>query len=153
MAVKLKGSGRYEDLSWAPDFASGSGRRTKARRYRAFIPGRIADLEPVLASSTAALCERAGSATAKLNLGDMELVSLEGMGQQLLRSEALASSQIEGLSVSHRKLAEAELAGRDGHHRAQEIVGAIRGMERAMAIGADAGPFTLDDIAAIHEAL
>lgn len=153
MAVELKGSGRYEELSWAPDFASGSGRRTRARRYKAFIPGRIADLETVLASSTAALCERAGSATAKLNTGDSKLVSLEGMGRQLLRSEALASSQIEGLSVSHRKLAEAELEGRDGHHRAQEIVGAIRGMERAMEIGARAGSFTLDDIAAIHEAL
>lgn len=154
MAVELKGSGRYEELSWAPDFASGSGRRTRARRYRAFIPGRIADLEPVLASSTAALCERAGSATARLNTGDGELVSLEGMGRQLLRSEALASSQIEGLRVSHRKLAEAELDGRrDGHHRAQEIVGAIRGMERAMEIGASADSLTLDDIAAIHEAL
>ncbi|HWC49113.1 MAG TPA: Fic family protein [Solirubrobacterales bacterium] len=153
MKVDLKGSGRYEELSWGPDFASGSGRRTKARRYRAFIPGQIADLEPVLASSTAALCERAGSATASLNTGDTELISLEGVGRQLLRSEALASSQIEGLSVSHRKLAEAELEGRDGHHRAQEIVGAIRGMERAMEIGARDGLLSLDDIAAIHEGL
>lgn len=153
MAVELEASGRYEELSWAPDFASGSERRTKARRYKAFIPGRIADLEPVLASSTAALCERAGSATARLNTGDSELISLEGMGRQLLRSEALASSQIEGLSVSHRKLAEAELAGRDGHHRAQEILGAIRGMERAMEIGARADSFDVDDIAAIHKAL
>jgi len=153
MKVELKGSGRYEELSWAPDFASGSGRRTRARRYKAFIPGRIADLEPVFASSTAALCERAGSATARLNTGESELVSLEGLGRQLLRSEALASSQIEGLSVSHHKLAEAELEGRDGQHRAQEIMGAIRGMELAMEIGARAGSLSLDDVTAIHTAL
>jgi Fic family protein len=151
--VELKGTGRYEELSWAPDFASGSGRRNKARRYKAFIPGTIAELEPSLAGSTAALCERAGAAVTKLNVGDSELVSLEGMGRQLLRSEALASSQIEGLSISHRKLAEAELKGRDGQHRAQEIMGAIRGMELAMEIGVQGGSLSLQDIAAVHQAL
>jgi Fic family protein len=151
--TELKGSGRYEELTWGPDFASGSGRRAKAQRYKAFIPGEIAELEPRLDGSTAALCERAGAAVAKLNVGDSELVSLEGLGRQLLRSEALASSQIEGLSISHRKLAEAELEGRDGQHQAQEIVGAIRGMELAMEIGARAGSLRLDDIAAIHAAL
>jgi Fic family protein len=153
LTVELKETGRYEELSWAPDFSSGSGRRANARRYEAFIPGKVAGLEPSFAGSTAALCERAGAAVAKLNVEDSELVSLEGMGRQLLRSEALASSQIEGLSISHRKLAEAELEGRDGHHQAQEIVGAIRGMELAMEIGARAGSLTLDDIAAIHTAL
>jgi Fic family protein len=153
LPIELKGTGRYEEQSWAPDFASGSGRRTKAQRYKAFIPGKIAELEPSFAGSTAALCERAGAAVTKLNVGDSGLVSLEGMGRQLLRSEALASSQIEGLSISHRKLAEAELQGRDGQHRAQEIMGAIRGMELAMEIGADGGPPTLHDIAAIHQAL
>lgn len=148
-----KGSGRYEELTWEPDFASGSGRRGGARRYKAFVPAEIAELEPRLAGSTATLCERAGAAVARLNAGDVELVSLESLGRQLLRSEALASSQIEGLSTSHRKLAEAELEGRDGRHQAEEIVGAIRGMELAMEIGARAGSLTLDDIAAIHAAL
>jgi Fic family protein len=150
---ELKGPGRYEELTWGPDFASGSGRRAKAQRYKAFIPGEISESEPRLDGSTAALCERAGAAVARLNQGDSELVSLEGLGRQLLRSEALASSQIEGLGISHRKLAEAELEGRDGQHQAQEIVGAIRGMDLAMEIGARAGSLTLDDIAAIHAAL
>lgn len=150
---ELKGSGHYEELSWPPDFASGSGRRAKARRYKAFIPGKIAELEPSFAGSTAVLCERAGAAVTKLNVGDSELVSLEGMGRQLLRSEALASSQIEGLSISHRKLAEAELEGRDGQHRAQEIMGAIRGLELAMEIGAQGDSLSLQDIAAVHKAL
>jgi fido (protein-threonine AMPylation protein) len=153
LTVELKGTGRYEELSWAPDFASGSGRRAKARRYKAFIPGKIAELELSFAGSTAALSERAGAAVTNLNTGGTELVSLEGMGRQLLRSEALASSQIEGLSVSHRRLAEAELEGRDGQHRAQDVMGAIRGMELAMEIGAGPERLTLDEIAAIHRAL
>lgn len=151
--AELKGSGRYEEMTWGPDFASGSGRRAKARRYKAFIPREIAELEQRLDGSTASLCERAGGAVAKLNLGDSGLISLEGLGRQLLRSEALASSQIEGLGISHRKLAEAELEGRGGQHQAEEIVGAIRGMELAMEIGARPGSLTLDDIASIHTAL
>jgi Fic family protein len=152
LAVERKGSGHYEELTWAPDFASGSGRRLQAQRYKAFIPGEIAELEPSLAGSTATLCERAGTAVERLNASDSELVSLEGMGRQLLRSEALASSQIEGLSISHRKLAEAELEDRRSH-QAAEIMGAIRGMELAMELGAGAATLAPPHIAEIHEAL
>jgi len=151
MKAERKGSGRYEELSWPPDFQSGGRRR--AQRYRAFVPAEIAAREPSLASSTAALCERAGNAVRDLSDDRGRLVALEGMGRQLLRSEALASSQIEGLGISHRRLAEAELEGRDGQHRAAEIMGAIRGMERAMAIGAGSRELTLEDIAEIHRAL
>lgn len=153
MAKERKGSGHYEELTWAPDFDAGSRRQRKAQRYRAFVPGKIADLEPALGSATAALCERAGNAVREPSANERELISLEGMGRQLLRSEALASSQIEGLSVSHRKLAEAELEGRQGPHQAEEIVGAIRGMERAMEIGATSRALDVDDIADIHRAL
>jgi Fic family protein len=151
MSSLHKGSGHYEELSWPPDFQSGG--RRQAQRYRAFVPAEIADREPGLGSSTAALCERAGNAVRALNADHSGLVSLEGMGRQLLRSEALASSQIEGLSISHRRLAEAELNGPRSQHRAEEIMGAIRGMERAMSIGAESRAFNLDDIAALHKAL
>ena len=76
-------------------------------------------------------------------------MALEGLGRQLLRSEALASSQIEGLSISHRKLAEAEFADL-ANYKAREIVGTMRAMERALAIGSDDGPFTVESIEAIH---
>lgn len=141
------------ELTWAPDFSHGSRRGRKARRYKAFVPGRIAGFEPVLGSATAALAERAGNAVRALNADRTGLVSLEGLGRQMLRSEALASSQIEGLSVPHRKLAEAELEGRQGHHRAREIMGTIRALERAVEIGADSGAIDLDAIAEIHRAL
>lgn len=145
--------GRYEELSWTSGF-KGSGRsHSKAQRYEAFIPDEVADEDPVLKSATAALCERAAIAVRDLNSNISGLVSLEGMGRQLLRSEALASSQIEGLSVSHRKLAEAELEGRQGHHRALEIQGAIKAMERAAEIGARSGDLTTDAIAEIHREL
>ena len=61
-------------------------------------------------------------------------MALEGLGRQLLRSEALASSQIEGLTISHRKLAEAEFADL-ADYKAREIVGTMKAMDRALAIG------------------
>lgn len=145
--------GRYEDLSWTSDFQRSGRRHGQAQRYKAFIPAEVADEEPVLRSTTAALCERASSAVRDLNADLSGLLSLEGMGRQLLRSEALASSQIEGLSISHRKLAEAELEGRQDHHRAGEIMGTVKALERSMAIGAEAGDLTPDAITEIHREL
>lgn len=149
----MAGGGTYVELSWAPDFARGGGRRRQAARYRAFLPSPIGDDEPILESATAALAERAGAAVRELNVESSGLIPLEGLGRQLLRSEALASSQIEGLSVSHRKLAEADLAGRAGPHKAAEILGAIRAMESAMEIGDRADPLDIRTIARLHAEL
>src|SRR3954451_13370150 len=148
MPTDLKGS-RYVELTWAPDFDRGR----PGQRYEAFVPGEIAGADPVLETATAALCERAGNAVRELNADISGLLSLEGMGRQLLRSEALASSQIEGLSVSHRKLAEADLEGRPGPHRALEIMGTIDALDRAMAIGAGSDELTIETIVELHRAL
>ena len=131
------GRGQYVELTWAPSAGARKAERTP-RRYRAWIPDAIADFEPTLRSSTAALCERAGVEVRQLNSEPGALMALEGLGRQLLRSESLASSQIEGLGISHRKLAETE------------IVGTIRAMERALEIGAAPGRMTAESIQAIH---
>lgn len=146
-------AGRYEELDWSPDFARARGVRVPAGRYRAFIPGEIADRDFVLSSGSAELVQRATSAVQSLNEGQGRLLSLEGLASQLLRSEALASSQIEGLSISHRKLAEAELEGREGHYKAKEIVANVRAMRRAMEIGARSPALSVDDIRSIHAEL
>jgi hypothetical protein len=110
------GRGRYEVASWGPSFES-AGRAGRAGRYRAFIPHPIADYEPSLSASTSALSERAGLAVRELNASADDLLPLEGLGRQLLRLEALASSAIEGLEISHRKLARAEALGEGGTSR------------------------------------
>lgn len=145
--------GRYVERTWAGDFSRAGRKQSRARRYKAFVPTAVADEEPMLRSATGALCERAATAVRDLNLDMSGLVSLEGMGRQLLRSEALASSQIEGLSVSHRKLAEAELEGRPGTYKALEILGTMKALERATEIGAERGDLTEDVITQIHEEL
>ena len=145
--------GRYEERTWAPDFARAGGRRKGAARYRAFVPDPIGDFDPELSSSTFALAERAAGEVRELNSREPALVPLEGLARQLLRSEALASSRIEGLSLSHRKLAQAALGGDQGDYRAQEVLANTRAMEEAVRIGADAKRITRKDIAEIHAAL
>jgi Fic family protein len=140
----------YVEMSLAPDFARTGGRKRGARSYRAFVPEPIAELEPALRSGTAARAEDAGAEVRALNTDSAGLLALEGLGRQLLRSEALASSQIEGLGISHRKLAEADLQA-GGNYRAREIVAAIKALERAMAIGAaGTSPLDIETIRAIH---
>jgi fido (protein-threonine AMPylation protein) len=157
MAVELelsKGAGtaergRYVELAWAPSGSAPRKSERSPRRYRAWIPDGIADYEPPMPARTAADCERAGAEVRQLNVDPAALLALEGLGRPLLRSEALASSQIEGLSISHRKLAEAEFADL-ANYKAREIVGTIRAMDRALEIGAAPGPLTTASIEAIH---
>jgi Fic family protein len=148
--LELSGDhGHYEELTWTAD---PNGARKAPRtplRYRAWIPAPVGDYEPTLEATTAALCERSGAEIRQLNHEPGALIPLEGLGRQLLRSEALASSQIEGLGISHRKLVEAEFADLAGY-KAREIAGTVRAMERALEIGVGKGPLTVGTIEAIH---
>jgi Fic family protein len=146
------GRGRYVGASWAPAFAH-AGRSGAAGRYRAFIPDPLAEFEPELSASTSALCERAGTAVRELNASPAGLLPLEGLGRQLLRSEALASSAIEGLQLSHRRLARAEVEGKAGDFLAQEVLGNTCAMEEAVRVGRRPSDLTVDDIRAIHRTL
>ena len=146
------GRGRYVSALWEPAFAQ-PGRKGAAGRYRAFVPDPVGDLEPELSASTSALSERAGAAVRELNASAAGLLPLEGLGRQLLRSEALASSAIEGLQLSHRRLARAEVEGRAGDFLAQEVLGNARAMEEAVRMGREIRDLSVDDVCAIHRAL
>lgn len=144
--------GRFLDRTWAPDFERAAGRRSAAGRYQAFVPDELADEDPRLSSATSALAERAAQAVQRLNQTTSNLTSLEGLARQLLRSEALASSQIEGLSISHRKLAQASIEGQ-GAHRAREVLANTKAMETAIAVGTTGRLIVPGDIRSIHRAL
>jgi len=141
--------GQFVELTWTPAQAGARKSERSPRRYRAWVPETIADFEPVLKAATAALCERASAEVRQLNSEPGALLALEGLGRQLLRSESLASSQIEGLSISHRKLATAEFSDL-ANYKAREIVGTMRAMERALEIGSAPGLLSTEAIEAIH---
>jgi Fic family protein len=143
------GRGVYESHTWVPRFGAPRG-GGKPAKYRAFVPDPVGDYLPKLSAATSALSERAGAAVRELNTPSEELHSLEGLARQLLRSEALASSAIEELLISHRKLARSEAGAGGSDRRAREVLGNVRAMERALEIGSGMGDLTVDDILSIH---
>ncbi|MGH2845092.1 MAG: Fic family protein [Thermoleophilaceae bacterium] len=146
--------GRYEERIWEPQPGGMGGRRNRqAFRYQAFVPRRIAGWDVTLRADAVAAVAEASAAVAHLNDSPPKLASSEALARQLLRAESLASSRIEGLELSHRRLARAA-HGADRHdQKASDVVGNIAAMERAIDIGAEARPFTVTDIRDIHSTL
>src|SRR5918994_2527064 len=131
----------------------GGRRNRRAFSYRAFIPEPIADWEGVLRADAVAAVTEASAAVARLNDSPPKLSSLEGLALQLVRTESLASSRIEGLEVSQRRLARAAFGAEAHDQKASDVVGNIAAMERAIEIGTEARPFTTPDIQDIHSTL
>lgn len=58
------------------------------------------------------MIHEADEAVRELNREVPGVMGLEALSRQLLRQESVASSRIEGLVMSHRRLAKAAIAGR-----------------------------------------
>src|SRR5688572_288819 len=100
--------GKHVKRLWPVQMDALGGR--SARRgfvYYAYEPTPIADEDFTLSSHIAAAASNAERAITELNEGSPADLNLEALARQLLRAESVASSRIEGLIVSHRKLAKA----------------------------------------------
>jgi Fic family protein len=145
---------RFERRRWTPGEGAFGGRRSRRRfDYDAFLPDSIADLEPSLPADVAGVVTEAEVAVRDLNTGAPGLGALEALSRQLLRAEAVASSRIEGLEMSHRRLARAAFDPDEADASAQYVLGNVRAMEQAIALGARARTLTFRDIRAIHATL
>jgi Fic family protein len=147
--------GHLEKRIWKADFGRYGGRRSRGSfSFQAYIPEAIADYEIVLPGDVAEVVGEAEREIVSLNREPPELDGLEALARQLLRAESLASSRIEGLTLSHRRLAKAAAAAEDSRDmNARSVVANIAAMEKAIAIGASATELTTPDIVAIHETL
>ena len=146
---------RYETLTWPADpTVPGGKHERRSFRYQAFVPDPIADVQFSIPSSVAANVSAAERAVDALNRDPPRLASLEVLARRLLRSESVASSRIEGLVLSQRRLARAEVdedATRD--ETARSVLGNVAAMEEAVGLGARARPLQLKDILAVHRTL
>ncbi|MBY0396875.1 MAG: Fic family protein, partial [Thermoleophilia bacterium] len=96
---------------WPADPGAPGGRANRVGfEYDAYVPDEIAAWDPELPGSLAADAARVETAVRVLSVHGAGLAVLTW---PLLRAEAIASSRIEGLAVSHRRLALADLAGAD----------------------------------------
>lgn len=138
---------------WEADPGAIGGRRARASfRYRAFVPDEIARLDPAVPFEVADLAAEAETAIRALN-DRASVGGLEAIGPLLLRSEAVASSRIEGYDVSSLNLARALIDPRAARGSARIVAANVSAMEEAIAIGDRDAPVTLDDLLTIHAVL
>ena len=149
---------RLVTCTW-PGQPAGSTRA--ARRpctFRAFVPDRLAGQELSIPAPLAADLTDVETAVRALNATAGQMLNLEPLARFLLRAEAVASSNIEGLQMNVRRLARSEAEAREGWKSSDEtataVLGNIRALDDALAYASDLSvPITVTTIQSIHTAL
>lgn len=145
--------GEHVERTWEGDPGAYGGRTARAPfRYRAFVPDPVASTNVSLTLETIERIVAAEAAVTALN-SDPRVLGLEAIGPLLLRSEAVASSRIEGIELSQRNLARALIDPRAARGTARAVAANVVAMEQAIAIGEEARPLTPADLLAIHATL
>jgi Fic family protein len=121
--------------------------------YQAYVPAEIGDDDFLLNSHVAAAAANAEKACLDLNGDPPALVNLEAIARQLLRAESVASSRIEGLVLSHRRLAKAAFSADARDLTAKGVLANIAALERAVALAADVDELTRDHLLDVHHVL
>lgn len=137
-----------ETLPWspAPDVYPRRAAKRMPREYEAAVVPEIANQQLTLAEETRALVERATVAAVRFDATDAHRVV--PFTPLLLRSESAASSRIEQLTSSARKVLEAEVTGR-GRGNAALIAANTRQMEAAV----ERARASVDGIVKMHRIL
>jgi hypothetical protein len=104
--------------------AGGFGETARTFWYEAFVPDPIAEIDPALPLSAAEALAEAERTVLAL-AATPELAGLEALNRQLLRAESVASSRIEGLQLSHGRLARADFDPGAADRTARSVVGNI----------------------------
>jgi Fic family protein len=132
----------------------GGRKERQSFRYEAFVPDPIARLEFALPAQIAATVSAAELQVDLLNRDPPAMASLEVLARRLLRAESVASSRIEGLVLSQRRLAKAEAEGLEKRDEtARSVVSNVAAMEEAVKLGAKDRPLKTRDIVALHRIL
>jgi Fic family protein len=124
-------------------------------RFDAYVPDPISGYEPELTGSISGLLSDADAAVRGLNqLDPARANQIEAVARQLLRQESLASSRIEGLLISHKRISEAGYDPRGtADQRAREVLANIEAMEQAIRVGAGSDAITAETIVDLHRTL
>lgn len=94
---------------WEPSLDAPTRAGRQGGRYAAYLPDALEGRPLAMGAKVSMRAAAAESAVRRLTLSP-ESRSLEGLARFLLRSEAIASSRIEGMKVSAQQVALAELA-------------------------------------------
>ena len=148
---------RYRKCWWTSQLAGVDLPRRDRRsgRYDAYIPDALKGRAFGFDGDVAADVADADVAIARLDAHSIALTDTEALARLLLRAEAVASSRIEGLSVSPQRLLRADVERAEGvavqDVTAREVLGNVDAM--AYALSEAAAPISVKRILEVHRRL
>lgn len=148
--------GTYEERLWPANPAAQGRAARRGGRYRAFIPASISERPFLFDGEAGAALHDAAKALAHLERSARRVATLGAVAQTLLRAESVASSRIEGVVITQKRLARSSFAGDREHRRdsrAAAVLGNVEAMKRAIANGAAGSPLTVADLLDMHRRL
>ena len=146
--------GRWVTRFWENPHKGGLRRRDRrSGEYRAYVPDLLVGAALVLSPSTETLAARAETRVRALGA----LPDMAGIARFLLRSEAIASSRIEGMAPSAYRVALAELAQQEEvrglSEQARAVARNVTLVREAVEELSGARPVTVDRLLALHRSL
>ena len=146
--------GRWVTRFWENTHEGGLRRRDRrSGKYRAYVPDPLVGAALVLSPSTETLAARAETRVRALGA----LPDMAGIARFLLRSEAIASSRIEGMAPSAHRVALAELAQQEEvrglSEQARAVARNVTLVRAAVEELSGARPVTVDRLLALHRSL
>ncbi len=141
---------------WIAEQTSGLPRRDRRScEYEAYVPDTLVERDFILSGEVAADVADAEAALARFETEATTLTDTEALSRLLLRAEAVASSQIEGLEVGPRRLLRAE--AREGSAprdvTAEAVLGNVRAMQEAIRMAAHQDVLSVDELLRVHARL
>ncbi|MDE2864905.1 MAG: Fic family protein [Gemmatimonadota bacterium] len=136
---------RHDPILYAPP------KYRRACAYDAFLPDPLADLPFALDAATAGLVSDAEGAIHALNSERSDV--LAPLARQLLRTESISSSRVEGIAVGVRAMARAASRAESGLRvgaTAREVLDNVDAMRVAMDAASAQRRFATADIVGIH---
>ena len=143
---------------WEPSYDAPARAGRQGGAYRAYVPDLLEGRPLAMGGDISGRAADVEAAIRRLTLSP-ESRSLEGLARFLLRSEAIASSRIEGMQASAQQVALAELAqteelAKAGFSRnAQFVANNITILRRAATDVAEGEAISVDGIDGLHRAL
>lgn len=150
--------GSFITQHWPADpTAYGPRRAREGGTYRAYVPDLLGPMEVSLDARVAADVADAERALVELDAAVATQNAphrLEVLARLLLRAEAVGSSRIEGLVVSPRRLALADLdPDLEPASHAREVVANLEALREALTLADREGPIAVDDLRRLHARL
>lgn len=147
---------RHTSCTWTPSEVTGLPRREhRSGPFAAYVPDLLANRPLIVSPVVSAKAAQAERAVQRLVSGSA--ASLEGVARFLLRSEAIASSLIEGIAPSPEQVAMAELAQdepiRGFGDQARLVANNITILKRATAQLADSAQVNVADVEQLQSVL